>query len=155
MEAYVSHLGAIFMMEGKQHQEALDNLIRCKIIYEKISQYKDTIEAVIYEERISQLDTLIRMCCFNLNGMTDPASEKKFIDQQMSAFGGKSKLEEQIAKVKRDTKKEQIENIEEITFNNKSIPLKTEKIKQAFKRFQTSQLEMQQHAESADYSEQL
>lgn len=34
-----------------------------------------------------------------------------------------------IAKVKSETKREQIENIEEITYNNKTIPLKTDKLK--------------------------
>ena len=53
VEAYVAHFGALFMMENKQHQEALDNLIKCKVIYEKISQYKDTLEAIIYQEKIS------------------------------------------------------------------------------------------------------
>ena len=53
----------------------------------------------------------------------------------MESFGGKQALEDSISKVKADTFKEQIENIEEISFNNKTIPLKTEKIKQAFKRF--------------------
>jgi len=40
---------------------------------------------------------------------------------------------------KQDTVMEQIENIEEVTFNNKSVPLKTEKIKEVFRRIRLLQ----------------
>ena len=38
-----------------------------KVIYQKIAEYKDSLEAVIYNERINQLDTFIRLCCVNLS----------------------------------------------------------------------------------------
>jgi len=40
-------------MDVKDYQKALDNLLRAKIIYEKISQFKDSLEAIIYKEKIS------------------------------------------------------------------------------------------------------
>ena len=40
-------------MEVKDYKNALDNLLKTKIIYEKISNYKDTLEAIIYKERVS------------------------------------------------------------------------------------------------------
>jgi hypothetical protein len=122
-------------MEAKRFEEALENLIKAKIIYQKISEYKDTIEAIIYQERVQQIDTLIRLCCFQLNGMTDKAKEDAFIAKSLKSFGSKEKLEGEIARIKSETQKEMIQNIEEVTFNGKSIPLKTEKIKEVFKRF--------------------
>jgi hypothetical protein len=53
-------------MEVKDYKNALDNLLKTKIIYEKIANFKDTLEAIIYKERVSQLDTLLRLCTFNL-----------------------------------------------------------------------------------------
>jgi len=41
--------------------------MRSKVIYQKISEFKDSLEAVIYDERIGQLDTFIRLCCSNLS----------------------------------------------------------------------------------------
>ena len=61
-------MSAVYQMEVKDFASALDNLLKSKIIYEKISQYKDTLEAVIYTEKVSQLDTLIRLCSFNIQG---------------------------------------------------------------------------------------
>ena len=39
-------------MEVKDYKSALDNLLKAKIIYEKMAQYKDTLEAVIYTEKV-------------------------------------------------------------------------------------------------------
>ena len=55
------------MIETDQYEQALDLLITSKVIYQKISQFKDSLEAVIYDERIGQLDTYIRLCCSNLS----------------------------------------------------------------------------------------
>ena len=41
--------------------------MKSKVIYSKISEVKDSLEAVIYDERIGQLDTFIRLCCSNLS----------------------------------------------------------------------------------------
>lgn len=60
---------AIYQTEIKDYKQALDNLLIAKIIYEKIAQFKDTLEAIIYREKVSQLDTLIRLCAFNLRGL--------------------------------------------------------------------------------------
>ena len=49
-------------------------------------------------------------------------------------------------RVKTQTKREQIENIEEINYNNKIIPLKTEKLKTVFKRVETQMQDIQEYA---------
>ena len=53
VEAYVAGMLAVYEMEKKDFHSALDNLLKSKIIYEKISQYKDSLEAIIYKERVS------------------------------------------------------------------------------------------------------
>lgn len=115
----------IYQTEIKDYQQAIDNLLKAKIIYEKISHFKDTLEAIIYREKIGQLDTLIRLCAFNLKGSTDD----DVISKMVQSYPNKKNLEDQIAKVKSETKREQIENIEEVTYGNKTVPLKTEKLK--------------------------
>lgn len=66
-EAYVNGMQAAYLMEIEKYQEALDLLMKSKVIYSKISEFKDSLEAVIYDERIGQLDTFIRLCCSNLS----------------------------------------------------------------------------------------
>ena len=43
---------AAYLMEVKKWKEALELLVRAKVIYQNISKMKDSIEAVIYKERI-------------------------------------------------------------------------------------------------------
>ena len=57
----------------------------------------------------------------------------------MENYPQKRKIEDTIQKVKYETKREQIEKIEEIHFNNKAIPLKTEKLKMVFKKVESHQ----------------
>lgn len=86
VEAYVSSMLAVYEMDVKDYQSALDNLLRSKIIYEKISQYKDSLEAIIYKEKINQIDTLVRLCSFSLKGMMNSAEEEKYINSLINNY---------------------------------------------------------------------
>jgi uncharacterized lipoprotein YajG len=134
----------IYQIECKDFKSALDNLLKAKIIYQKISQFKDTLEEIIYKEKVNQIDTLIRQCAFSLKtgGATDG---DKVIQSMVDKFPAKNDLEEQVVRVKSQTKREQIENIEEISYNNKIIPLKTEKLRLVFKRVQSQMQDIQEY----------
>lgn len=148
----MAQISAQYQMDIKDYKNAFDNLLRSKIIYEKIAQYKDTLEAIIYKEKISQLDTLIRLCSFNLNGgLISGEEQEKLIQKMVESYPERRQIEEQISRVKSETKREQIENIEEISYNNKTIPLKTEKLKQVFKKVETHLHEIQEYKESKSF----
>lgn len=66
VQAYVAGMQAAYLIEIKKWAEALDKLLNSKAIYQKIMQFRDSIEAVIYHEKIAELDTFIRLCCTNL-----------------------------------------------------------------------------------------
>ena len=86
--------------------------------------YKDSLEAVVYQERISQLNTFISFCCFELKIQSSAQQEEKL---------GKT-ISSKIQDAHQETKQEQIENIEEINFNGKNIPLKSERLRHVFKK---------------------
>ena len=77
------------------------------------------------------------MCSFNLMGMMDAAKEEKVLGDMIDKFPERTRIESEIASIKSSTKREQIEKFEEISFNNKSVPLKTEKLKMIFKKVET------------------
>ena len=84
-------MSAVYLMEIKDYKNALDYLLKTKIIYDKISNYKDTLEAIIYKERASQLDTLIRLCAFNITGLqkqkpTTENEEESLITNMLSSY---------------------------------------------------------------------
>lgn len=66
LEAYTSQIVANHLMEKQNHQEALDHLLKAKVIYNEIAQHKDTLEALIYKEKVGQIDTFIRSCAMSL-----------------------------------------------------------------------------------------
>jgi signal recognition particle subunit SRP68 len=137
IEAYTSLMQGIYLMECKNFQTALDNLLRAKIIYQKISNFKDTLEEVIYKEKVGQIDTLLRQCAFSLKTAGITTEGDKVIAGMVQAYPQRQSLEEQVAKTKSQAKRDMIESMEEIAYNNKIIPLKTEKLKQVFKRVQS------------------
>jgi RNA-binding signal recognition particle 68 len=100
------------------------------------------------------LDTLLRLCTFNLkeskSSATTAEEEAKHLEKLLNSFPSKHSLDEQIAKVKSETKKEQIEKIEEITYNNKSVPLKSERLKQVFKKVESHMQEINEYWEKQD-----
>jgi hypothetical protein len=56
----------------------------------------------------------------------------------------REQLEDKIRLAKSSTEKDMIENIEEISYNNKTVPLKTEKMRLAFKEIKTIQSKINQ-----------
>lgn len=81
-----------------------------------------------------------------MKGSTDASDGDKLIDKMLSGYPRKAELEEQVVRVKTQTKREQIENIEEINYNNKIIPLKTEKLRQVFKRVESHMQDIQEYS---------
>lgn len=66
-EAYYSFLEANYLMFKRKFADALELLRKSTKIYDNISKFKDTIEAVAYKEKITNIKTLIRLCVYNLN----------------------------------------------------------------------------------------
>lgn len=86
VEAYSSLMLGMYQLECKDFQNALDNLLRSKIIYQKISQLKDTLEEVIYKEKVGQIDTLIRQCAFSLKTAGITTDSDKVITNMVSSY---------------------------------------------------------------------
>ena len=51
--AYEEHMEAVFLMENLKFEDAMDHLLKAKVIYEKIQEYKPALEALIYAEKVS------------------------------------------------------------------------------------------------------
>lgn len=49
----------------------MQHLFKSKIIYEKIQQSKDSLEAAIYGDKITQLFDLLKVCAYNLLKFTE------------------------------------------------------------------------------------
>lgn len=144
LQAYTLSMKAVYLMENEKWQDALDDMLTSKLIYTKVSSYKDSLEGAIYLEKINQLDTFIRLCCLNLKISSAASEEAKLAD----------KVNKQVTTAYQQTKQDKIENIEQISFNGKNIPLKSDRLKTAFKKVE-NQLEMINDPANKDNKEQI
>lgn len=77
--------------------------------------------------------------------------EQKYLDSLISNYPNKKEMEEQITKVKSATRREQIEKIDEITYNNKTVPLKTDRLKEVFKKVESHMHDIQEYYENPQF----
>lgn len=115
---------AAYLIETEKWEPAMDCLQKAKAIYQSMMKFKDSLEAVIYQEKVGQLDTFIRLCSVNLK---QPQGKYSSLETDMA-----SRVEQAQASAKKD----KLENIEEVTFNGKTIPLKSDRLKQVFRKVQ-------------------
>ena len=90
----------VYLIDCKDFKGALDHLLKSKIIYQKIAFYKDTLEEVIYKEKVCQIDTLVKQCAFSLKTAGITSEGDKVIANMVAQFPNRKELEEQVAKTK-------------------------------------------------------
>lgn len=66
-EAYFCYSNANYLLFTRKFQEALDMFKVAAKIYENFSAIKDSIEAIVYRERINAIKSSIRLCVYNIN----------------------------------------------------------------------------------------
>lgn len=54
-------------MESHKLDDALDNFLKSQVIYKQLAEYRDPLEALIYTEKVNQLQTFIRACAASLS----------------------------------------------------------------------------------------
>ena len=64
----------------------------------------DSLESLIYQEKVAQLDTLIRQCLFNVKGLMDASVQENMISSMIDEHKDKKGIEESISKAKTTAK---------------------------------------------------
>lgn len=67
IEGYKAQMDAIYKMERHNFEEAINEFLKAKLIFTEIATTQDTLEALIFNEKASQLDTFIRSCAASLS----------------------------------------------------------------------------------------
>lgn len=66
IEGYKAQMEALNNMERLKNEEALNDFLKAKHIFEQIASYQEPLEALIYGEKVNQLATFIRSCASSL-----------------------------------------------------------------------------------------
>ncbi|CAI2361175.1 unnamed protein product [Moneuplotes crassus] len=149
-EAYLDSIKASLDVECSNYKEALDAFLRTNVIYKHISRSKDALKAAIYSEKLEQIEPLIRLCTYNISKETDEdLSNLEELEKKLDAEEKLSqKVEESLSGGRRDNNEELIN----ITYQGKSIPLKTQKLKSSFAKLESGQAELEKVRNSDDLS---
>lgn len=126
VEAYVQTISAQLDIEYLRYDNALNDLIAAKIIYKSIGESKDSLEAAIYNEKVDQIDDLLRLCSYNIQKHSE--TQKTLDDVEYEATSS-TDIKERIQNSINTGRRENLEELESISYQGKSIPLKTEKLK--------------------------
>lgn len=140
-EAYQCFIKATLDIEYSRYSDALDNLIKARVIYKNLIKSKDSLEAAIYNEKVEQIEPLMRLCTYNLQNETDEdMSNLEKLEQQLNE---KENISSRVSESLTGGKRESTEDITNITYQGKAIPLKTQKLKNCFKKLeeQTEQVD--------------
>ena len=63
-EAYAEYLEGVYNFEIEEWEAAFTNFMRSRKIYDEISKVSDSLQRILYQERIEQIDQSVRYCNF-------------------------------------------------------------------------------------------
>mmetsp|Transcript_18125 Transcript_18125/g.30962 ORF Transcript_18125/g.30962 Transcript_18125/m.30962 type:complete len:200 (-) Transcript_18125:1119-1718(-) len=142
LQAYIEVVQAQYLIQTERWQEALDLLLLARTKYAEIQKYKDSMEAVFYEERISMINTFTRLCQYNLTMRENVKNVDSLIQKKQQEL--ESQLQDKVLAAFKQTRTDKFQNYEEIEFNGKKIPLKSDRMIEAFKRINSHEQQIEE-----------
>ena len=145
-------MNAIYNMEKHQFDDAMNDLLKAKLIFEQIQSYQDTLEALIYGEKVNQISTFIRSCASSLSignpdeiQLENPGKLKEAIKAAQSKAS--------TADASEDTEMNSSNLKSEIKLNGRVIPLKSIKLREAFAQLTEIENQIKEAKESGANSD--
>ena len=131
-EAYYDYIYSNFLIFKSKFSEALNLLIKASSIYAKISELKDSFESITYKDKITNINTSIRLCKYNLSTSKDIIfDEEEFMKNVNVEDIELSKQFEEIKKKNIESNASKPDQYE-IKYHGMNIPIKNEKLKDMF-----------------------
>eukprot|EP01135_Chromosphaera_perkinsii_P010268 Nk52_evm10s2085 gene=Nk52_evmTU10s2085 len=154
-QAYSKWMQGTLQFEMQEWEAALANLGSAKTIYEKLASACTFEQKALFDSRLSEIEPTLRYCAYNLGQGTTDINE--LIKMQMNAADSSTidVLTSQLEKVLQsqsdgDASTAIKGGLNEITFRNKKIPIKNEKLQIQFLRAQQLSVEIEQSKDQDD-----
>ena len=135
-EAYYGLIAAEYLIFRRHFEKAFNLLRKTTAIYTKLSELKDSIEAMEYKEKINQIKTSIRLCLYNMSMERDNVSYgddeiEKAVAMEDTALNAKiNEIKEAKSKEMKPNQNEQQQF--RIKYHGNEYPIKNEKLKELF-----------------------
>lgn len=120
-EAYAEYLEGVYNFEIEEWEAAYTNFMRSRKIYDEISKVSDSLQKILYQERIEQIDQSLRYCNFKRG--------KESLDPVQDSIRPTNDptLSTQIEKLVAEKMQQNVKNSAEVAYHGKSLPIKNEK----------------------------
>lgn len=149
-DAYLASIQATLDIECSNYQSALDNFLKTSVVYKNLAKSKDALKAAIYNEKIEQIEPLIRLCTYNLSNETD--EDLSNLEELERKIDEKQNLAQKVADSLSGGRRGDAEDLVNITYQGKSIPLKTQKLKNSFAKLEAGLAELENVKNNEDLS---
>lgn len=149
-EAYLSFIKGTMLIEYSKYKEALDEFLKTLIIYKKLWSNKDSLEGAIYNEKIEQIEPLILLCTYNIQNQT--GEDLSSLSKLESQYDQKENINNKVDNSITGKRKAATKDMASITYQGKSIPLKTQKLQQCFHKLESHLDKMEENANDATLS---
>eukprot|EP00354_Favella_ehrenbergii_P009812 CAMPEP_0170462250 /NCGR_PEP_ID=MMETSP0123-20130129/7825_1 /TAXON_ID=182087 /ORGANISM="Favella ehrenbergii, Strain Fehren 1" /LENGTH=343 /DNA_ID=CAMNT_0010727421 /DNA_START=18 /DNA_END=1049 /DNA_ORIENTATION=- len=147
IEGYKAQMNAVYNMERHDYEEALNDFLKAKLIFSEIGSKQDTLETIIFNEKVSQLETFIRSCAASLSlggdvKLADAAALTSRINSasKQGSAAGSSDVD----------MKDSGSTLDEVKINGRVIPLKSSKLREAFAALTALEKEIEQLKKSGE-----
>jgi len=120
-DAYSEYIEGAYRFEIEEWEASYNSFMRSRKIYQELSKVSDSLQRILYQERIEQIDQSIRYCNFKMGKET-----LETVEDSMRATNDPS-LSTQIEKLMTEKMQQNIKNSVEINYHGKVLPIKNEK----------------------------
>eukprot|EP01095_Lingulamoeba_sp_RSL-Kostka_P008041 TRINITY_DN2635_c2_g1_i1.p2 TRINITY_DN2635_c2_g1~~TRINITY_DN2635_c2_g1_i1.p2 ORF type:complete len:591 (-),score=191.67 TRINITY_DN2635_c2_g1_i1:2098-3870(-) len=122
--AYSHFMKGTLFIAVENWKEAMDQLIKSRIIYEKLSKsnYEDSH---LYSERIEELNPNIKLCEYNISGKHANVSD--ILEFQLSNNPAFDLLKSKLEDVVKQSRQVKAERMTQINWKHENVPIKSEK----------------------------
>lgn len=142
-EAYKTFMQANSQIMEGDFNNALSNLKRSHKILESLSTMKDTIEQIIYKDRLTIIENSIRLCEYNLK-----TEDKQIFDASKFVQTEESEIDKRLKELQKPSSKEA--EVFSVTYNGVDIPIKNEKLRVMFEKCHELEQQIEKEADLND-----
>ncbi|XP_046365035.1 signal recognition particle subunit SRP68-like [Haliotis rufescens] len=143
-QAYNAWIKGSLYFESSSWENAMEQYTSAKTIYEKLSGALTEDLQVLYQSRVEEISPNIRYCAYNIG---DESAIRDL--QNMRLKSGEDQLTSKLDDLLSQTREKQAATLSEITWQGRTVPVKTESVRVFLLNLQESSKEL----ESADNNE--
>jgi len=148
VEAYIAWTEANYLIEKENWEPAIEKLVKARTIYVEISELGDPEEQELFQERVNQIDTSLRVSQFNFQGGN--INDIKTLVEMTQQAEGYDLLNTKLESALQEARKRQASGMEKISWRGRVVPIKSEKLRIALINAEEIRGEVKSQAKSEE-----